>query len=137
MVFATIVFSRPYVNNTLLCTELFSSFLSLNAGLELLSKAPVRTDCLKLKADYPYCRTTLEAGKLAVTPRQCHIHLPWSWPLRQCSFSLGLTGAASALPLLPQYATLVSILLGPNEVLSCHHNNHLDNILTFYKANSF
>lgn len=69
MVFPTIVFSRPYVNNTLLCTGLFSSFLSLNVGLELLSKAPVRTDCLKLKAGYPDCRTSLEAGKLAVTPR--------------------------------------------------------------------
>lgn len=63
-----IVFSRPHVNNTLLWTELFSSFISLNAGLELLSKAHVRIYCLKLKAGYPDCRKTLEAGKLAGTP---------------------------------------------------------------------
>lgn len=88
MVFPTIVFSRPYVNKTLLCTGLFSSFISLHVGLELLSKAPVRTDCLKLKADF---QTVGQPLRLV------------SWQSRRVSvmsISLGLDPSGSVLSVL-------------------------------------
>lgn len=88
MVLPTIVFSRPYVNNALLCTGLFSSFISLNVGLELLSKAPVGTDCLKLKADFqtagqPLRLVSWQSHRVSVT-----------------SISLGLDPSGSALSVL-------------------------------------
>lgn len=138
MVFPTIVFSRPHVNNTLLCTELFSSFISLNVGLELLSKAPVRTDCLKLKADYPDCRKPLRlvsAGSHTVSasrPSPLILAPPvalfqsWSHRSWKCSSS-------SATVCNPSFHSARA----KRKSLSCHLNNHPDNILTFSKANSF